>query len=188
MKYPTVIIENFFENPDEIVNYSNTLTFKGPEKNEYWIGKRSEMLHKINIDLFNFICSKVISIFYNCKKEIITFSDAQVCFQKIGKTDVSNCLKTKNNMLHRDIYGSLTGVIYLSKKQSFENGTKISTDEKIDHILVSSKYNSMLCYEGSQLHGPIGSENEDRLTIVFFIHKVQAEEMPYERLNNIKGF
>ena len=188
MKFPTVIVENFFKNPDDIVNYSKEISFTGPKKDDYWIGERSEMLHKINPQLFHFICTKVISIFYNCKKEDVKYFDAQVCFQKIKKSDVEKFLKTKSNMLHRDIYGSLTGIIYLSKNQSFENGTKISSSENLDHILVSSKYNSMLCYEGSQLHGPIGSEDENRLTIVFFIHKIEAEELPYDRLNNIKGF
>jgi len=188
MKFPTVIVENFFKNPDDIVKYANTLTYNSPKEGQYWIGKRSELLHKINPKLFNFICDKVISIFYNGKKENVSYEDAQVCFQKIGESDVKKFLEKKSNLLHRDIYGSLTGLIYLSKNQSLENGTKICTDEKKDHILVSSKYNSMLCYEGSQLHGPIGSSDEDRLTIVFFIHKVIAEEMPLDRLNNIEGF
>jgi hypothetical protein len=188
MKFPTVIVENFFKNPNDIVKYANTLTYNGPKEGQYWIGKRSELLHKINPELFNFICNKIISIFYNGKKESVGYEDAQVCFQKIGESDVKKFLEKKSNLLHRDIYGSLTGLIYLSKNQNFENGTKISTNQQEDHILVSSKYNSMLCYEGSQLHGPIGSKDEDRLTIVFFIHKVIAEELPLDRLNNITGF
>jgi len=189
MKFPTVIVENFFKNPDDIVKYANTLSYEGPKKEAYWIGKRSKLLHTINPQLFSFICDKVLNTFYNFKKESVDYEDAQVCFQKIGESDVKKFLEKKSNLLlHKDKYGSLTGLIYLSKNQNFKNGTKISINQQEDHILVSSKYNSMLCYEGSQLHGPIGSSDEDRLTIVFFINKVIAEELPYDRLNNIKGF
>ena len=184
MKFPTAIVENFFERPDDIVKYAKTLEYKTPEKNEYWIGQRSELLHKINPELFNFIVEKVISVFYNGTKEDIMFDDAQVSFQKISKDDWQ-----KNKIsVHRDIGNSLSGVIYLSKNENYDNGTRLMINEKQEHLRVASKYNSMICYEGSQLHGPIGSTDDDRLTIVFFIHKVIAEKSPYERLNNIRGF
>ena len=184
MKFPTVSVENFFDKPDDIVKYANSLEYKTPEKNQFWIGQRSELLHLIHPKLFHFICEKVISVFYDGSKEDINYDDAQICFQKISKKDwQNNKIKT-----HRDISDSLSGLIYLSKEENFANGTKISIDSELDHIMVSSKYNSMLCYDGSQLHGPIGSTGEDRLTIVFFIHNVLAEKTPYERLNNIKGF
>jgi len=184
MKFPTAIVENFFAKPDDIVKYANTLEYISPKKNEHWIGKRSELLHTLNPKLFNFIVEKVISVFYNGNKEDIFFNDAQVCFQKISKEDWEN----NKILVHRDIGNSLSGVIYLSENENYENGTRLMIDDKKEHIRVASKYNSMICYEGSQLHGPIGSTDDNRLTIVFFIHKVIAEQLPYERLNNIKGF
>ena len=31
MKYPTAIVENFFERPNDIVEYANTLNYKKPK-------------------------------------------------------------------------------------------------------------------------------------------------------------
>lgn len=184
MKYPTAIVENFFERPNDIVEYANTLNYKKPKDNEAWIGERSEMLHTLNPELFRFIADKILSIFYNSDSENIKYDDAQVSFQKISKDD----WKKNKISVHRDIGNSLSGVIYLSDNENYDNGTRIMIDEENEHLRVASKYNSMICYEGSQLHGPIGSTDENRLTIVFFIHSITGTRSPYERMNNIKGF
>jgi len=188
MKYPVVILEDFFKNPDDIVSYANKILYNTPKPNDYWIGKRSESLSLINPQLFHFIVNKVISIFYNTKKEEVLISDIDIYFQKIKKTDIINCLETRKSMLHTDKSKSLSGIIYLSKKEGIKNGTKISLNENTDNILVSNKYNSMLCYDGGQLHSPIGSEDDDRLTIVFFIRKIQSDFSVYDRLNEIEEF
>ena len=184
MKYPTAVVENFFENPKEVIKYAKTLDYETPKPSEYWIGQRSHLLHVINPNLFKFIVEKVISVFYDGSKEDIRFDDAQVCFQKISKEDWD-----KNKIsVHRDIGNSLSGVIYLSENENYDNGTRLMINDKKEHMRVASKFNSMICYEGNQLHGPIGSTDDDRLTIVFFIHNIIVEKSPYERLNSIKGF
>ena len=184
MKYPTVIIDNFFDNPDKMVEYSKTLKYHIPRKDEWWIGKRSELLHKINPDLFNFICTKILATFYDSDLEEVKWEDAQIQFQIITREDIN---KTKV-LAHKDIGNSLSGIIYLSKNESLSNGTKILKDENTDKILVSSIYNTLLCYEGSQIHAPIGASEEERLTIVFFIHDIKANVLPYDRINRVKGF
>ena len=187
MKYPTVIIENFFEKPHDIIEYSKTLEYRSPKKDEYWKGVRSENISLINEELNRFIISKIFAIFYNYNYEQIGVYKTGIYFHKIRYNDIKN-LKT---YLHRDAEQSLTGIIYLNEKENnLKTGTKIAKDKKNDKVLVANSFNTLLCYEGNQLHGPTGflSDNSERLTIVFFIGQIKAKEYPLDRIRKIKGF
>ena len=61
MKYPTIVVDNFFDNPNEIVEYSKTLDYYKADPtipHSKWQGKRTESIHKINRQLYDFVISK----------------------------------------------------------------------------------------------------------------------------------
>ena len=58
IKYPTLIVNNFFENPNKIVEYSKTLEYNRSdwkEKNTEWPGVRTKSINYFHFDLFKFI-------------------------------------------------------------------------------------------------------------------------------------
>ena len=59
--YPTVIQDNFFTNPDEMVGFLNSQNYFDPDVN--YPGKRTNCLSTIDYDLYNSIVLKVLVTF-----------------------------------------------------------------------------------------------------------------------------
>jgi hypothetical protein len=177
IKFPTLIVDNFFDNPDTIINLSNTLEFFEADKEEFWPGRRSKPLHEINDKLFNFIISKVLSFYYDFQLENISWDNTYVGFHKINsKIDLKD--------IHKDNSAILAGIIYLNKNGTIDNGTTIYNEDKNKKIVLSNTYNTMLCYDANQLHGSTSTlmyDDEERLSIVFFIDTLVAYRLPMER-------
>ena len=52
--YPNLIVDNFFEKPDEIVNIANSIVYKD-NTGGWWPGSRSNYLHDIYPRLFDYL-------------------------------------------------------------------------------------------------------------------------------------
>ena len=59
INYPTIVVENFFDNPDSVVELSKKLDFSPAKERENWPGFRSKNLLITNKKLFKFICKKL---------------------------------------------------------------------------------------------------------------------------------
>jgi len=179
MNFPTLYINNFFNNPDKVFEYSKTVDYFPPEKNEKWKGVRSKSFHIINKDLFDNIIKKVLSIYYNFNLEYVEWQNTYVAFHKINEP-------LNINDIHIDSDAVLAGIIYLNKNGDLSNGTTIYNNKK-EILKIANHYNSLLCYDAKQLHGATGHyvKDEERLTIVFFIDILQVRETPLERLKRI---
>jgi hypothetical protein len=177
IKFPTCVIDNFFKNPDEIAEYANTLTYSKAPEGEFWPGVRSQRLHEINSNLFNFIIHKVLNIFYEPELEDFKWKETYVAFHKIKSSiNLTN--------IHKDNVALMAGVIYLNKNGSIDNGTTIYNEKKEKKLILSNTYNTMICYDANQLHGSTNTlmdNKEERLTIVFFIKNLTANSLPLDR-------
>ena len=81
MIYPTVVLDNFFANPDTIRDFALQLSYSSDEEGR-WPGKRSPMLHTINEDLVFSFAKKIISVYYDTGMEVF-WDGIQMAFQKI---------------------------------------------------------------------------------------------------------
>ena len=54
MLYPTYVIDNFFPNPDQVVEFSKSLAFERDTNLGKWPGERTGLMHKINFNFFIF--------------------------------------------------------------------------------------------------------------------------------------
>ena len=111
MYFPNYQIHSFYDNPDEIVNYSKSLNFEKSDTGRY-PGTRSQSLHEINDDLFTYSCQKILKSIYGPSYKEVSFI-AQNYFQLINP----NHLKENENQgwIHVDPDSILTAIIYLSK-------------------------------------------------------------------------
>ena len=64
MIYPTVVLDNFFTNPDTIRDFALSLPYER-DADGRWPGERSPMLHTYNEDLVFSFAKKIISIYQN---------------------------------------------------------------------------------------------------------------------------
>lgn len=85
---------------------------------------------------------------------------------------------------------------YTSRDQFYTKGLSENYEEKLkkhdsffeDSLVIKNKYNRLIMYDSSYWHKEtnfISSENEDRLTQVFFIHNLESKTYPIQRLKTI---
>ena len=79
MTYPITIVDNFFEEPDAIVELAEGLKFYNPNTGN-WPGTRTKSLHVEDARFFNYFGMKVHSLFHDYVPE---YWNLQCHFQKI---------------------------------------------------------------------------------------------------------
>ena len=115
MEFPTLIIDNFFEYPDKVLEFANTLEYF-PDENATWPGKRSDPLHKVNRELFDYICLKIYRIFY---PNGVDSYKTSMTFQYIEPHAFDN-----EGWIHQD-KAQFGGIIYLTKDPEVGTGTSL---------------------------------------------------------------
>ena len=187
IKFPTLIVNNFFDNPNEIVNYSKTLNYQRSnrkEKNTEWPGERTISINYFNDKLFKFIFLKTLSYYYSQLELNNVKIIGKAFFCKTTKKD--KFLYKKNEEIHKDYDTKMAGVIFLNNENDFKTGTTIY-DKKLNiKVKTSNLFNSMICYDSNEYHGPTNLI-KNRLTITFFIDNINIK-YPYDRSNEVKGF
>ena len=182
MLFPTIIADNFYSNPKEVLSFAKNLNYNH-SKDGLFPGKRTAPLHTIDFNFFNFSCTKILSILYPNDYKEINF-EASILFQLIN---------TKNydlGWIHKDD-GLFTAIIYLSedetcgtniydrinnsyvfepihteiKHESFKNFENIEQRKKNfefaknnndlfkSTINIDSKFNRVLIFDSSLYHG-----------------------------------
>ena len=196
MLFPSMCIDGFFKNPDNIVKYANTLTYHSAESGK-WPGVRSEALHKINPDLHQTVGRKLLALIWPNNVEEIVYTKGELYFHKISNDFVNE------GWIHSD-NADLTFIVYLSHHKNCGTSIYELNRETIDYavgekrieifknknfkkekILVQknnerynetisfkSRYNRAICFDAYHHHGAPSykeeSVQEDRLTLVGF--------------------
>ena len=176
MKLHTVFDDNFFENPDQIVEYANTLKYYKSKENN-WPGGRTLNMWELNDDLYKFLTNKVLSYYFDLEKTHVTWTYSNIRFHKVEPGDWKLHNK-QHTRIHKDD-AFLAGVIYLNKKTNEETGTSIFDNEFKTMLKVSNYYNNAIFFEGGrQYHGATSVNNEEeRLVINFFMDNIQYKYM-----------
>lgn len=113
MKYqPTVIIDDFFENPYAIRKYAESLEYEKDSRG-LWPGKRSKNLLEINHRLSNHILQKALNSYYEGRH--IRDVHYSMHFQRVENN-------SNTGWIHRD-ENVFTFMVYLSKEDNIDCGT-----------------------------------------------------------------
>ena len=129
MSFPVTVVDNFFPDPEKIIEFSNTLKYI---KDEYgggrWPGIRCDNLATINnqqcYDFGQYVIRKVNNLFWQDEVETTA---AALHFQKIKpfvKEKKDQFDPTNKGWIHKD-YKQLAGLVYLSKDPQEDTGTSI---------------------------------------------------------------
>ena len=207
MLWPSICVDNFFINPEEIVEFANKLKYQKDPKGE-WPGERSDPLHLIDYNFFNHIGKKFFSVLYPMNYKDIKYN-MTLYFQKISS-------KYKNvGWVHSDHGKEITAICYLSKHKNcgtsiynykglypkLKNNKKKEEQYKTfsvknEDILVKennenyeetisfkSKYNRIIMFDSTQHHAAHkfieDGIKEDRLTLIGFINEIQSQSIKH---------
>jgi hypothetical protein len=200
MIWPTIIIDNFFNNPKAVIKFANNLEFK--KSNGRYPGSRTKQLAEIENNFFQTSTSKIIASLY--PNEALTGSLqwlARQFFQKIKPSDY-----LEPGYIHQDLDAEFTSIVYLSDEQY--SGTAIFKKikepvpnhgkDKIDRYLnnkksknyfnsikknrecfeqtleFSSVKNRMVLFDSSHFHAVnnFGKKQKERLTLITFFSSI----------------
>ena len=187
MIWPTIIVDDFFDEPQKILEISKKINFNSsPHGN--WPGERSEEISKINIELFNWINYRLIRILYPMNHERMSWTSSQY-FQKIDGN-----IHKHEGWVHSDNPFEITAIIYLSNhkkcgtslfnKKNFFNETKHNNKKKEmylnknninkylkylrenndqfeESLSIDSKFNRLVMFDSNQPHAAQSFGNKD---------------------------
>ena len=207
---PATIVDNFFDNPNSIVNWGLSLDYKSDPTNK-WPGKRTENLKLIHPYFHDYVCNKVLSLFFENKVEY----DIALTFQLLENYQ-------GKGWIHQDP-GVFTFIIYLSEENpKIDCGTTlwslnpnlispINSDKdyyaltsrlehheikKLDNnnqdlfyknhkkeLLIPDKFNRLLAFSSDHLHSANNLNNGSpfRLTLTGFVNKLNTSKLPIIR-------
>ena len=159
----TIVVDNFFDNVDNIISLSKKLKYYKGSENDNWPGLRTKSLHDTHYNLFNSVIIKILNYYYPNKK--LHYSNSYVVFSRLKYGDQG---KTR---FHLDDDTKIAAVIYLSEGD-IEGGTTIFESDNNKQIIGGNTSHSMIAYDGNKLHGYtslLPFKNKERLTLNVFI-------------------
>ena len=126
--FPAVIVDDFFEDPDAIVEIASSFTYK-PQEEGVWPGVRSNLLSDSEdvkiLRLFHYIGNRLFDLFGNKPKHWGVYT----MFQKIQPFSKNKWDKLNRGWVHYDGDHSspikFGGIIYLNKNADKDTGTSI---------------------------------------------------------------
>ncbi len=178
--YPITVVDNFYENPDEVRKFALSQTYKHCfEIKDYpftFPGSRTEDLSIIHPELFQKVCHKLTSLFHNFEHDVLRWQ-ISTSFQSVTK-------EFERGVIHHDENTVFAAVLYLNPEPSKNSGTSLYKEGKsfdpsryeaalkanddrfrknqpvdtnyhtmFDEIVnVQNIYNSLIIYEGHHHH------------------------------------
>ena len=121
MTYPITIVDNFFEDPDGIVEMANELRYYTPNTGN-WPGQRTKNLHVEEPRFFTYFGNKLHLLFYETVPE---YWNLQCHFQMIHPFCDDKNSKKNRGWIHRDIDTWFGGIVYLKKDPEPNTGTSV---------------------------------------------------------------
>lgn len=183
-----VVIENVFDDPEEVVRTAMLQTYLKKEthyhnvnRNTHYDGLRSRSIididtvldKKLNLQIFSKIFQKRFpkefgDIKYRFDFEVSTYFHIMTeehQFMDIWKHKDDSCL--------------MAGVVYLQKYPEKDSGTIIYKDNGEVDTIIKNEYNKLVLYSSDYLHAPqrgFGTNlNDARLTMPIFLKRVRMD-------------
>jgi hypothetical protein len=140
--YPVTVIDNFFDNPDAIVDLAEKSDWYDTVDGN-WPGKRTNSLWDIDQEIYKKFGNRIHRIYHDIPPE---YWELQAHFQKIEPFPND---KRNQGWIHTD--GTwFGGIIYLTKDPSPNSGTSIYNAHKVSSYKVTKNYKEML-YRGEDV-------------------------------------
>jgi hypothetical protein len=117
--FPTIIVDDFYEDPDLWREYALEQEFFKGDRGT-WPGLRSKLLHELNTDMFDIVAKKIMFVLK--MYGFTEFAELQTGFQLVDDTYGRGWVHDDDPKLH------VAGVVYLNKDAEEGCGTTIYKD------------------------------------------------------------
>lgn len=213
-RFPIFCIDNFWSDPDRVVDLANSLPFT--ENHSSFPGARTKELGDIAPDFNTIVINKIISLFFDIAKIDKLSLDTKHFFQKIPKfcdeKNINIGMVHQDSNDYQDSPGDmLSCIIYLNKNANLDAGTSIFEEKNlnsdyswynsnldledkslhnnkfIETIRFQNIYNRLVAFDSRYPHAAnyFDGGSEERLTEVFFIKSLSLENnLPINRIKN----
>jgi len=123
VQYPSLCVDNFYNDPDSIVEFALSCNFS-VDTDGRWPGQRTASLNHVNQRFFHDFVVKILSLLYDFNYHKASYT-VESTFQLI-KPFTQNPKSTKNQgWVHYDDNAIFAGIIYLNKDISLDHGTSL---------------------------------------------------------------
>ena len=138
MYFPSICVDNFFNNPKQIREFASTLDFYGASAiGGTWPGKRTQGLHIISPNYFELFTKKVLSLIFPLRLIDCPTFICHTCFHLI---EPYNGNGIESGWVHADDDCILAGLVYLNESIDSNCGTTIFRPKKITNTVTNIKY------------------------------------------------
>lgn len=125
--FPTVCIEDFFDDPDAIRKYALSLEY--PENPGNYPGRRSLDLRELNLEFYNNFCKRLFEIYLDGQPDDWSVE----CKFQLIETQHEDKKSIKNTgWIHKDSNCIFGGLVYLTPNADLDSGTAIYKKVKQD--------------------------------------------------------
>ena len=121
MTYPVTVVDDFFTDPDAIVEIAEGMSFYNPNTGN-WPGTRTKQLYVDNAPFFNYFGARLFSLFHDRVPE---YWRLQSHFQKVMPFCKDKYGKKNRGWVHQDENCFFGGIVYLTKNPEPDTGTSI---------------------------------------------------------------
>ena len=161
INFPITIVDDFLGNPDLFRDFALNQEFSKSKFGNF-PGKRTRPLHELNVDMYNYINAKILSLYYDLNLQKLNWVNV-VTFDLMKPFTNDNDIEKNKGWIHQDGKHTLVGVLYLSpdedagtcfydKNQNYEIPKKYN-DAKVNFYLdQNDKEKSKIYYEAKKLH------------------------------------
>lgn len=168
MSYPTIVVDDFFDNVEEVITFSqaSNMPYRRRNVEEPWPGERSCSL-KLNYDDFSRdVYRRLIKNFPDELQRNFSYDSFELFFSKIIPGDFGK------SWYHCDSSVHIASVIYLSDGD-IDSGTTVLDYNYRKQTIVSNKKNTAILYDARKIHAPTCQNyTKERITLLgFFGHK-----------------
>jgi hypothetical protein len=209
MLWPTICIDNFFNNPEQVIKFSKTLKYEKSHDGK-WPGERSNMINILDKGFINTTTKKIMAVLFPVNYKNMTWN-LELYFQKInGK------LYKNKGWVHNDAPQEFTAIIYLSNHKecgtslyvpknffsdsingNFKEKYYMNIEEQIDvnkyldennnrfekTLTINSKFNRLIIFDSNNFHAAEQfneeSIEEERLTLICFFTNISGNINKY---------
>jgi hypothetical protein len=123
--FPTVCVDEFYENPDEILDWALTLDYDNSfDSSGLYPGIRTKPLHELDQNFFNKFTKKFMSIYYDFGLDPNIKWNCYTAFHKIYPQNKHQNSIANTGWIHHDKC-AVAGVIYFNKPNFYKSGTNL---------------------------------------------------------------
>tara|TARA_B100001250_G_C19636474_1_gene716213 strand:- start:66 stop:575 length:510 start_codon:yes stop_codon:yes gene_type:complete len=146
------VIDNFFDNVDEIREYALSCEYFPPERKDSWRGFRTKVLER-NSDVVEHIYNKInqaISSVYGMEGEL----DTVICFHYSTESTKYTCQPDFNTFKWHTDPARYPSIIYLTPNPPPHSGTTLRDEKRGMEMSFENVYNRFITYSGGITHAP----------------------------------